>query len=147
MIIRGNTVGTNMSVDRIAEKIGGTGGVDVMHVYIDGDTFMASHRAAAISSHVYKGGIAYLDVNGEMLSLVWVTGTLACFEKATMLESGNVITDLYFIDSNGSVYVYEVEYATKSDITAIREEMGDISSALDELHTYAQGLITGGGSV
>ena len=44
------------------------------------------------------------------------------------------------IYKDGSYVVGTHEFATV-------DEIGDISSALDELHTYAQGLINGGAAV
>ena len=141
MIIRGNTVGTNMSVDRIAEKIGGTGGgggsgsIAPMIVTIDEYTGMPTKNATEIYRHILKGGTAYFkwpfyDEEYQISSSYNANAVFFGFDSAGTPTSVH-------IDQEGNINSVPIPFATKKDI-------GDISSALDELHTYAQGLIEGG---
>ena len=137
MIIRGNTVGTNMSVEKIAEKIGtgGGGGVAPLIVtlrYGDGE---ASETSESILTAVESGLNVYLDVNSKRLALTY-------FDEVGMAYFADYENDrpvLYSINSEGYFEEVDTWLATVKDI-------GNISSALDELHTYAQGLINGGDS-
>lgn len=133
MIIRGNTVGTNMSVDRIADKIGC---VEPLIVTVDADTNKASHTAAEIRNHISLGGQVFIVDDGQYVAITAARHTYAfanVYIAATILAG-------YYIDDEGKVTTSVTELATA-------DQIGDISSALDELHTYAQGLINGGDSV
>ena len=132
MIIRGNTVGTNMSVKRIAEKIA----TPPLMVTIDYDTNKASHTAVEIMDHMSLGGQAFIAEDGQYVAITTANHSYAFANvsiDATRLAG-------YYIDDEGKVTTSVTELATA-------DQIGDISSALDELHTYAQGLIDGGGSV
>ena len=153
MIIRGNTVGTNMSVDRIAEKIGGTGGVAPLIVTVDGETFKASHTPLQVYDYATKHGEVFLvtdgiyhpfsdlsftkeSVDGELISETHI----ASFTTPISMRDGKCCLDFINIDDSCNITSISQQLATAEDI-------GNISSALDELHDYAQGLIKGGGSV
>ena len=132
MIIRGNTVGTNMSVKRIAEKID----TPPLMVTIDYDTNKASHTAVEIRDHMSLGGQAFIAEDGQYVAITSANHSYAFANvsiDATRLAG-------YYIDDEGKVTTSVTELATA-------DQIGDISSALDGLHTYAQGLIDGGGSV
>lgn len=135
MKISGNTVGTTMSVDKIAEKIGtgggGTGG-GVVTVTI-GENNQASHTAPQILE-LLKGGNRVLFYNGSS----YFTPTLVSEDIAMFsVQHDDYTWELYQIFKIGDV-LYDCIAVAK------QEDIGDISAALDELHTYAQGLINGG---
>jgi hypothetical protein len=150
MIIRGNTVSTTIAPEKIAEKIGGTGGSNTLIVKMDDDG-LATYSSNRIEDHIRNGGTAiaryYLNV-GDYMKI-----TDYYFDKCYYdeLENGDLMLYVSFvstvepvittltIDEKRTPTVSYTELATSKDI-------GDISTALDELHTYAQGLINGGAS-
>ena len=146
MIIRGNTVGTNMSVDRIAEKIGGTGS-NTLIVTMD-NVGLATHSSTQIANHIRNGGTAIARYYQGMFGLGPIDDFYfsRCYEDEQ--NDGSLVYYVEFvstvadtlrtltIDENKAITVSYLELATYKDI-------GNISSALDDLHTYAQGLING----
>ena len=156
MKIRGNTVGTTMSPEKIAEKIGGTGGgilvVALDYGYADNDAGypIASHNLAQIEEHFHKGGaVVGTRSSGMEVPLCSIQthplyGRIASF----VFHDDMALSDIhYFVDELGRSINEERVLTNNLDFEYIVSEIGDISSALDELHTYAQGLIEGGGSV
>ena len=135
MIIRGNTVGTNMSVDKIAEKIGGTGGgIAPLIVTIDQSTGKASHTVMEMLAKIESGGVVYLRLDGGYWPLTFVDLDFADFTQSIPEDPKEVVWRVW---SDETIEKYDNTFATS-------DQIGDISSALDELHTYAQGLIEGG---
>lgn len=228
MIIRGNTVGTNMSVEKIAEKIGGTGGgiapLIVTHYLDDQGNSFASHTPIQIESYSNSGrAVFYEDDTGDLIALNSIYSENG--EKyASFLKCNNIDGDWeYFVSESGYIIasrnehkynVYTVTLAEKNLVTSsdvfhlvsndvlpiliyagkfiplsyaskkvaefnafqasdskilcikiyddasydvvykdvitqekLDEQIGDISSALDEIREYAESLINGGGSV
>ncbi len=138
MKIRGNTVGTPISVEKIAEKLGGKEALRV--VFSMGD-MTANHTATEISAHVAAGGSVYMEVESMLIPLSHVSefDEVAYFEAFYSLSQPDAKVQ-YFVDADGNADARNIYFATTDDI-------GDIASALDELHTYAQGLIEGGAEV
>lgn len=148
MIIRGNTVSTTIAPEKIAEKIGGTGGSNTLIVKMDDDG-LATYSSNRIADHIINGGTAiaryYLDVGDFVKITDYYFDKCYCDE----LENGYLMLYVSFvstvesmittltIDEERTPTVSYTELATTRDI-------GDISTALDELHAHAQGLIDGG---
>lgn len=61
---------------------------------------------------------------------------------SNVIKAGDIATFIY----NGAQYVLLSVDRWHEDINSITNSIGDIESALDELHTYAQNLISGGES-
>lgn len=144
MKIRGNTVGTPISVEKIAEKIGGTGGgggKEALRVVFSMADMTANHTATEISAHVSDGGSVYMEVESMLIPLSHVSEAegIAYFEAFYSLSQPSAKVQ-YFVDADGNADARNVYFATTEDI-------GDISSALDEIREYAESLINGGGSV
>jgi hypothetical protein len=126
-----------MSIEKIAEKIGGTGGggLGTMKVTMDADGRFASKSGAEISAHVAAGGDAVLDEAwGQIMLTKCIQGIIAVFEY---LQGNSIVT--IEIDENRNLTKHFTQFATT-------DQIGEISSALDELHAYAQALIAGGAS-
>ena len=145
MIIRGNTVGTNMSVDRIAEKIGGDALVVTLSM-VDGGV-ISSHTSLQICEYADNGGRVVIHMSGSTFVYCgWEQRSdsgekIARFaSEVVSLTDGKCSVSYLFIDDLCAVTYLSCDLATA-------DQIGDISSALDELHAYAQGLIEGGGSV
>ena len=132
MIIRGNTVGTNMSVDRIADKIGC---VEPLIVTVDAYTHKASHTSTEMFGHFAKGGSLFYSSAGNLSPPLVVSA-----EEVVFGVTVDYTLTYLNIDAEGFTSNYQEKFASADDI-------GNISSALDKLHNYAQGLIEGGGSV
>ena len=133
MIIRGNTVGTNMSVDRIADKIGGKEG---MRVVLNMGDMTANYNYREIADHVAAGGTVYLEAELQLIPLSHLAEEkrIAYFNAFHADEYYSPCTmNQYWVDDN-----YNVD--SEHSILASASDIGDISSALDELHTYAQSL-------
>ena len=155
MIIRGNTVGTNMSVDKIAEKIGGgTGGSSVPVLYVDirnrydedSGKYYASHDALQIAEHIEKGGAVFGTVLASNLITTITIPLSGIFDYS---NNGVVYKDAHFQWIGGTRYTdfginKNGQVTENVTISATTDDIGNISSALDELHIYAQGLINGG---
>ena len=147
MIIRGNTVGTNMSPERIADKIG----VPVLYVDIrnrydeDLGLYYASHGADQIVEHLEKGG----TVVGTVIATDRMTGIK--IPLSGIFEHNGSLIGAHFRWVGGTRYTnFEIKvdgrvYETVT-ISATTDDIGDISSALDEIREYAENLINGGGS-
>lgn len=142
MIVRGNTVGTTMSVDKIAEQIGtggggGGGSVAPLILTLDDEWLSslsgeASHTSVEIVNHMAKGGNVILNALGYGIPVAYASDGQAVFTNMDGTTKVQIVID------SGGYYNASIDYfATESQI-------GDIASALDELHTYAQGLIEGG---
>jgi hypothetical protein len=116
---------------------GGTGGgIAPLIVYknVDDDT-LATETYSTIFNYVQQGGSVYFDDSGWIaLSGLVPYKQEAIFEQVSP-HYGNMFK--YIIDSSGYIGYEAAALATT-------DQIGDISSALDELHTYAQGLIAGG---
>lgn len=136
MIIRGNTVGTNMSPEQIAGKIGTGLSAKYMIVTYWDDVGSADYGSREIWDHVENGGIVYLNIASQYVPLQWAVYTEAHF--AYHRHDGTLVK--YIIDSDCGLAYSATSFATATDV-------GNISHALDELHTYAQGLINGGAAV
>lgn len=142
MKIRGNTVGTPISVEKIAEKIGTGGSLEPLIVDIDNDACVANRTSTQILSayearQEIRGQLYYPgDSQPHWLTLLSVDEDYAVFAK---FEADGTWQS-YCVDNDGVVYGgNSLQYATA-------DQIGDISSALDELHIYAQGFIPGGAS-
>jgi hypothetical protein len=134
MIIRGNTVSTPIAPKKVAEEIGS---IAPIYVTLDKSTGKASYTAAEIYTHIDDGGVVYLHTGNEIIPLV--------YSSIGMAEFNSYVTDQDLfrgaqVFKDGSYVIVNTDIVTE-DI--LEENMGDISSALDELHTYAQGLIGG----
>jgi hypothetical protein len=138
MKIRGNTVGTPISVEKIAERIPGGGAVEPLVVQLDESTGKASHTAGQILEALSSGKFVLASIPGEpiRLSLLSVDATYATFVN---FSDDNLLAK-FLVTDTGDLECFREYYVTDTTI-------GDISSALDELHNYAQGLIAGGDSV
>lgn len=145
MVIRGNTVGTTLSIKKIAEEIGtgggGGGGKEALRVVFSMADMTANHTATEIAAHVAAGSSVYMEVESMLIPLSHVSEAeeVAYFEAFYSHSQPNVKVQ-YFVDAEGNADARNIYFATTEDI-------GDIASALDELHTYAQGLIEGGAEV
>lgn len=136
MIIRGNTVSTTIAPEVIADKLGGVGGgiapIVVNLVLTDkdengwyGDT---SHTAIEIFNFKESGRDVYGFFGDAFVPLTFSNTTVATFGDTLEVRDSKIFR------------VLEPKYATT-------EQIGDISSALDEIREYAESLINGGGSV
>lgn len=124
MKIRGNTVGTNMSVDRIAEKIGTGGGGKSVMVVIDIAEGTASHTAVQIFDAFFaeQDVRARVALSADCLTLKGVDAEYAVFVG----NSGK-----YVVDTNGNV-----EWADESpaaDDSRIGANMWSSKNTVDKL--------------
>lgn len=115
---------------------------EVMRVYFNEGDMTANYTSHEIAEHVLGGGFSYMVI-GDMripFSRFDIGTELAHFGYCSPQFNGGVklpyLQD-YFVDANGNADSSLVFVATQADI-------GNISSALDTLHTYAQELINGG---
>lgn len=121
---------------------GGTGGGNApLIVTLNPTSGMASVTGYGISTAVDEGRSVYLEVDGKRLPLSYLNpeydwAYFADYENENVNESL-----LYTIFSEG----YYEENAT--NLAFLSYQIGDISSALDEIREYAESLINGGGSV
>lgn len=111
---------------------GAGGGVAPLIVTIDATTGKASHTSTEILSHIRQGGLSVIDNLGFYLQIAGISEMEVVASVVQQNRSLSVV-----IDSDGNYVAYDTEFATS-------DQVGDISSALDELHTYAQRLISGG---
>jgi hypothetical protein len=91
---------------------------------------------------VYKSDGTYngsgINIEGNILTTNASGGYLVfCFHRATYPDFEN----FYIREAGGEPPSEDVEYVTKEEF---ENAIGDIDAALDELHAYAQGLISGG---
>ena len=132
--------GTQDDVEKLTDRVSDlekNGTVMIVYKNVDDDT-LATETYATIFNHVQKGGSVYFDDSGRI-----ALSELVPYKQEAIFERANPRSKTIFrytIDSIGMI-VYEHESFATAD------QIGDISSALDELHAYAQGLIDGGASV
>lgn len=163
MKIRGNTVGTTMKPEKVVEKAGGGGGGSTVIVTLVG-LGKASHTSLQIAE-LLKNGHNVLFCNGTYYSLDVARDSVARFSAVS--DDGSV--DLYEINNAGEVEYFFLEltgggsvdlsnYYTKEEIDQAAEgllygmasenyvnetidlRIGDISTALTDLHNYAEAL-------
>ena len=176
MKIRGNTVGTPMKPEKVVEKAGGGGSTMIVtlngstasknsgqiynHVASGGNVILRIPIGNDIwhyvnLSHTYPYCSYFLEKNDDYVDSVYIIDESATCQEVTLTpvspehlkqyyytkkevdkiaqEYGDSLVDLGFASTN-----YVSEY--------VDEKIGDISTVLDELHTYAEAL-KGGGSV
>jgi hypothetical protein len=134
MIIRGNTVSTTIAPEKIAEKIGRVG---TMYVGLYEETGKASHTAEEIYKHAENDGVVLLDMDGVYFPLVY--SSLGSAEFNSYVNDQDYVRGAR-VFRDGSYVTFSTDIVTS---VILDERIGDISTALDELHTYAQGLIGG----
>jgi hypothetical protein len=149
MIIRGNTVSTTIAPEKIAENIGGgTGGIAPLIVTMVAETGKATHTSGQIAQHLREGGTviarnyqnagSYLRIQDFYYSGCYDSeshdGSLNYYVSFVNTDE-SALTTLQ-IDDTGEITVAVTDLATA-------DQIGDISTALDELHNYALGLIGG----
>ena len=119
-----------------ASEGGGTGGgcIAPLIVTMAEDGSKASHNFKEISSHALAGGDVFFDTFVGYIALndLSYEEGVAIFTKVS-----NYSVNAYIVGTEGDLEIRNSRWATA-------DQIGDISSALDELHTYAQGLINGG---
>lgn len=154
MIIRGNTVSTTIAPEKIAEKIGSTGGGEPLIVALDYGQYVGENGNIDLASHSYEqirerflAGGAVIGVFITRRFLWKLTLHSVCYHPeygdvaVFILRDPEKRMDTYFyVGAGGYVYSEDIVPATADDI-------GDISSALDEIREYAESLINGGVSV
>ena len=101
MIIRGNTVGTNMSVDRIAEKLGGGGGVALDDTRVSDKAWSSKHTVDVLCPSFSESGVVVRcePVEGYPLSITAEGATtisrcgknLIDYTQAVPRTTGNVV--------------------------------------------------------
>ena len=160
MIIRGNTVGTNMSVEKIAEKIGGTGGGEHLIVTLDWGQYVGEGGTLDVASHSYEqirerflaGGAVIGVFNSKLPTYELPLHSIGYHPKhgdvaVFILRDPEKRMDTYFyVDISGYVYSEDIVPVTSNDIDdfATKEDIGDISAALEEIRKFAQHLIEEG---
>lgn len=115
---------------------GGTGGgVASLIVTLDKSTGKASHTAGQILEAREAGQDVIARINGQdiFISMQSVYNTYAVF---VVMADDNIL-EKYLVTDTGDLEYFSEYYVTDTTI-------GDIASALDKLHSYAQVLIDGG---
>jgi hypothetical protein len=108
-----------------------------MRVVFNMGDMVANYNAIEIANRVENGGYVSMDVEAMLVPLSF-------FDYGENRAYFDVFYDYgvmrYWVDADGSADAMTINLATAADI-------GDISSALDEIREYAESLINGGGSV
>lgn len=128
--------GTREEVEKLNDRVSdlkknGT----VMIVTLDAATGKASHTSTEILDHIRLGGRSIINNSGSYLQIIAASEMEA---GGSFILENNLVSVM--IDSDGRYFVYHTSFATI-------DQIGDISSALDEIREYAESLINGGGSV
>lgn len=135
--------GTQGEVEKLNDRVSdleenGTGGVAPMIVTLDDATGKASHTAAEIYNHNKSGGAVFVTRYGFTYPVSRVASYQADFVY-TDWEQYTIHTIV--IRQDGQYEIVAEEWVSNA---LFHDTIGDISSALDELHNYAQWLINGG---
>lgn len=133
MKIRGNTVGTPLSIEKIKEEISTLLVVELISL---SGLMTASHSATEILRYLGNGGyVIGMDDNGMLVTLAGynLDSELAIFTTPT---DANGAWKEYTIDDNKIVTVKEMSFATKAEI-------GNIETALDRILAIQNKLIGG----
>lgn len=144
MIIRGNTVSTTIAPKKIAEEIGGTGGTGVgvapLIVTMNAETGKATHDSEQIAQHLRDGRTVIarnIQTAGDYLRIQDFYYS-KCYTSEQ--HDGSVMFYVSFVNTDGPILT-ELQIDDTGEITVnVIDQIGDISSALDELHAYAQEL-------
>lgn len=130
MKIRGNTVGTPLSIEKIKEEIS-----TLLVVELDSVFWTANYSATEILRYLGNGGyVIGLDFDGLVtLAGYNLDSELAIFKTPT---DANGVWKEYTIDDNKNVIVKEMSFATKGQI-------GDMETALDSILAIQNELIGG----
>lgn len=123
---------------------GGGGGIAPLIVTMNAETGKATHDSEQIAQHLRDGGTAIarnIQTSGDYLRIQDFYYS-RCYTSEQ--HDGSVRFYVSFVNTDGPILT-ELQIDDTSEITVnVIDQIGDISSALDDLHTYAQGLINGG---
>lgn len=152
-VIKGNTVGTTMprpdwnqddpnAADYIKNKpdLSNIGGKGTIYVVLNEETGKASHTSSEIFDNFEKYNFAVI-LGREYIPIVRSSVGVAEFSS---YENDQDYVRGVQIFSDGSYAAFQTDVITR---VILDDEIGDISSALDEIREYAESLINGGGSV
>ena len=139
MKIRGNIVSTTMSPEKIAERIGGTGGggSSVLVVNMDEQMGQTSHNATQIYAHVKAGGTAVLSIDSyaEFIPLVEASEWYAMFGSFNGEES---CVRTWVIYDDVPPEFYENYVLTQS---ILDNQLGNCYEALQNIIALQEGLL------
>lgn len=141
MIIRGNTVGTNMSPDKIAEQIGtggggGGGSVAPLIVTLEGDGYNMDGAASHTSMDIFNyRGLVQIFAFGAYANL-----DHSSREEAVFTAGIGIAQLAITIGEDGRYTVRETTFVTTDDL-------GELNTALDgiiALQNHYMTMTTGG---
>ena len=130
--------GTQENVEKLNDRVSdleknGTGGVAPMIVTLDDATGKASHTAAEIFYNFEKYNFSVI-LGREYIPIVRSSAGVAEFSS---YENNQDYVRGVQIFSDGSYVAFQTDVITR---VILDDEIGNISSALDKLHAYAQEL-------
>ena len=151
MKIRGNTVGTTLKPERAVvaaknltpeQQKQARDNIGASALIVTETNGELSHTLEQICNHIKNGGIAYL---------------LADYRYMPIIADDNDVIYANFIFDDGFAYYYEAftvgnvaklvraehEYAHQSQFISIKQQMGDIDTALDGIIAIQNSLIGG----
>lgn len=137
--IRGNLIGTTMAPEKIAERVGGGGGgvAPLIVAYYD-QTGKASHSSTEIFEASLQRPVVLVHASKrEHYQLDYCTEFAASF---TRMDDTRILEQWVVDEAKVVDYYYHGAIVTQ---TQLDNAIGDIETALDELHAYAQALIGG----
>ena len=100
----------------------------------------ASHTPEQIWGHIVNGGSAYLLIDNAYLPIVCLGDAELCY---AYYIGDDGLGSHYCIETDGTVSTAELNYASAHDVETLKEQMGDIETALDSIIAIQNELIGG----